>query len=159
MGRLHFALKYSVSIKLVIAGYGPLESYIKSRISANIEFIGFVKDTKKNEFIKGAEFVIVPSECYESFPMAVVEANSLKVMVLASCLGSLAELVKEGETGLLFKPGDVDDLRGKVEFLVQHPEECRRMGENAYHFVQAHFSKEDNYKTLMSIYESALQLE
>jgi glycosyltransferase involved in cell wall biosynthesis len=153
------AFQNSASIKLVVAGYGPLENFVKNRISDNIEFIGFVKDAQKNEFIKGAEFVIVPSEWYESFPMAVVEANSLKVMILASCLGSLAELIKEGKTGLLFKPGDVDDLKEKVDFLSQHPEECRRMGDNAYHFTQTYFSKENNYKILMSIYESVLPLK
>ena len=152
------AFRNITSFKLKIAGSGPLVSLVKSRLSSIIEYVGFVQGDEKNALIEGAQFVVFPTEVYENFSRPVLEANGLKTMVLASSLVSLHGLIKENETGLFFMSGDINDLRNKVEFLSLHPEECQRMGKNGRNFAGSYaFSKEKNYKTLMLIYESALQ--
>ena len=51
--------------------------------------------------------------------------------VIASRLGGSLELVKEGETGLLFEAGNAEDLKNKVAFFFEHPEKIVEFGENA----------------------------
>ena len=62
------------------------------------------------EHVRRARAVVMPSIWYEVFPRIVAEAYALGVPVIASRLGSLAEVVADGETGLLFEPGDAADL-------------------------------------------------
>ena len=69
----------------------------------------------------------------------------------------MKEIINEGETGLLFKPGDPDDLAVKVRWAVEHPEEMHRMGENAGVEYVKKYSPEVNYQQLMRIYESVIQ--
>ena len=60
-----------------------------------------------------AEFLIVPSECYENFPLVAAEAFSLGLPVIASRLGSLAEIVRDGVNGISFTAGNTAELRKK----------------------------------------------
>jgi hypothetical protein len=81
-----------------------------------------------------------------------IEAFAHGVPVLASRLGSMAEIVEDGVTGLLFEPGDPRDLAAKATWLARHPEECRRMGLAARKaFEKVHARLE--LRPLMRIYE------
>ena len=73
-----------------------------------------------------------------------------------SQLGSLAEIVEDGVTGLHFTPGDAQDLAAKVRWLSEHPDERARMGENARREYEEKYTPERNYEMLMDIYEQAI---
>lgn len=77
------------------------------------------------------DVLINPSKTSESFGMVVIEAYSHGVPVLASAIGALPELIKEGETGWLFRSGDKLDLKNKIinilgdqEQLVEYRQNC-----------------------------------
>ncbi len=76
--------------------------------------------------------------------------------VVASRLGSMEEIVEDGTTGLLFEAGNVEDLAEKAIWMVEHPNECRRMGENARRIYKEQYVPEKNYKMLMKIYQDVL---
>jgi glycosyltransferase involved in cell wall biosynthesis len=76
-----------------------LKSEIQNRNIPNVQFLGFVDEIEKKEMMGGASFLVVPSQCYENFPRIIVEAFSYGIPVVASRLGSLAEIVEEGKVG------------------------------------------------------------
>ena len=97
--------------------------------------------------------MIFPSECYENFPMAISEAYSLGVPVVAAEMGSVCEIVEEAKTGLLFEPGDAAGLKEKIVYLMKNHSLLEEMGHNAYNYAVLHFSEESGYKKLIEIYE------
>jgi glycosyltransferase involved in cell wall biosynthesis len=68
----------------------------------------------------------------------------------------MAEIIKDGVTGLHFEPGNSDDLAAKVCWMNDHPDECRQMGYNARREFEAKYTPERNYEMLMKIYQEAI---
>ena len=77
----------------------------------------------------------LPSVGPDPCPTAVMEAMSTGCPVIASRIGGLADLVEDGETGLLIQPGDPFELRQAIERLLADPELRNRMGQAALHKV------------------------
>ena len=107
--------------------------------------------------MKNSDFVIVPSICYEGFPMAIVEAFACGTPVLCSRLGSMEEIVEDGVTGLHFEAGNAQDLAEKAQWLIDNPERTREMGQNARNEYLAKYTPEKNYEMLMDIYQQAIE--
>jgi len=100
----------------------------------------------------------MPSLCYESFPVTLIEAMAMGTPVIATNIGALGYLVKNLETGILTSPGDVEDLANKITWLWEHDEERKTMGENARKEFEEKYTPEKNYKMLMNIYEKAIDM-
>ena len=107
--------------------------------------------------MKGAKALIFPSECYENFPMAIVEAFATGLPVIASRLGAMAELVDEGHTGLLFEASNPENLAAKVEWAWTHQRKMAEMGYEARLEYKAKYTAERNYEILMEIYRKAIE--
>ena len=103
-----------------------------------------------------AEYLVLPSVCYENFPLALVEAFACKVPVIASRLGAMAELIEDGQTGLLFDPGSAVDLAAKIKWAEANRKHMREMGENARIVYESKYTPEKNYRQLIAIYAAAL---
>lgn len=101
--------------------------------------------------------LVVPSICYENFPRTVVEAYASGLPVIASRIGALAEIVRDGETGLLFEPGNAEDLAAKMAWAQANPDALRRMGANARLEYERLYTPERNYQMLMQIYQDAIE--
>ena len=147
-------------IRLQIAGDGPLLDFLKKQKAIadqeHVELLGLCSAEKVNELMCDAKFLVVPSILYEGFPMVVVEAFSCGLPVIASRLGSLAEIVQDGRTGLLFTPGDPQDLAAKVEWAYAHPDKMEEMGRAARREYESKYTAEVNYRILLRIYQQAL---
>jgi len=104
------------------------------------------------EAMRRALFVVVPSVCYENFPLAIVEAFASGTPVLASRLGAMAEIVDDGRTGRLFTAGDAADLARAMAWMTAHPGECAAMGRAARSAFEARYTADTNFAMLMSIY-------
>lgn len=107
--------------------------------------------------IKSAPFLIVPSTCYEGFPMVIVEAFASGTPVICSRLGSMAEIVADGLTGFHFNPGDSRDLSEKVNYLLANPELAMWMGKNAREEYLQKYTPEKNLEMLIEIYRQAIE--
>lgn len=144
-----------LKVPLKIAGIGPLECelrrYIHEKDIRNIQFTGFISGEAKWEFLRNSRFVVVPSECYETFGMVVVEAYAAGKPVVASNLGGLPALVESGKSGLLFNPASSTDLARQSEFLWSAPTVCAQMGQYARTAVETKFSPDAAYKQLIDI--------
>ncbi|HXG31487.1 MAG TPA: glycosyltransferase family 4 protein, partial [Thermodesulfobacteriota bacterium] len=99
-----------------------------------------------------SQVLVFPSEWYEGFPMTVAESYACGLPVIASRLGAMAEIVDDGRTGLLFEPGNPEDLAAKVEWAWTHPKEMAEMGQEARREYEERYTAERNYEILMGIY-------
>jgi len=150
------------NIPLKIRGDGRLltetQDFIKKNHLESVEIVGRLSNEELITLIKGAMFLVWPSEgYYETFGLVAIEAFACGVPVIASRLGSMSELVKDGKTGLLFEPGDEKDLAVKIKFLLNNPDECKRMGEEARREFENKYTAERNYRLLMEIYDNTLK--
>jgi len=145
--------------RLAVVGDGPERDALARRAEGldGIELIGRLDHDAALDRIKQAAFLAQPSRCFETFGRTIIEAFACARPVLASRLGAMAELVDDGRTGLLFKPGSARDLAAKARWLLDHPAECARMGREARAEYEAKYTAEANYPQLMTIYEKAIE--
>jgi glycosyltransferase involved in cell wall biosynthesis len=103
----------------------------------------------------GARFLIFSSESYEPFPLTIVEAFSQGTPVLAADLESVAALVKDGQTGLRFTPGDAADLAAKAALMSSNTQSYGTMRRECRHIYEERYTETINYRMLMDIYAKA----
>jgi len=146
---------------LDLIGEGPegeslRESVIRHGMQEKIIFHGQQPFAETQKKIAGSRLLVLPSVCFEGFPMVIREAFALGVPLAASRLGSMASLIQDGENGVLFNPGDERDLFQIVSSLWGDHASLSRMGEIARHTFENQYKAEKNIKTLMSIYGQAI---
>ena len=152
----------SVKLPLKIIGDGPLREEMErtthNQSIKNVEFLGHCSSEKCQEYMQTAKLLLVPSQCYENFPRVIAEAFSCGVPVVASRLGSLAEIVEDGKTGILFEPQDIASFIQKIDWAMTHEKELNAMGANARRIFEERYTAEQNYQQLMKIYQNAILL-
>jgi exopolysaccharide biosynthesis WecB/TagA/CpsF family protein len=148
-------------IPLLIVGGGlertQLEAEAVRRNLAAIRFLGQLPRDKAVAAIRGARFLVFPSEWYENFPVTIAESFACGVPVICSRLGAMQEIVDDGRTGLHFTAGDAEDLAQKVAWAWNHPELMREMGKEARQAYESQYTAEKNYPILMKIYEQTIR--
>lgn len=146
-------------IPLKIIGEGPLLADLQRiaapRSPAAVEFWGRLPRREMLSRLRGAACLVLPSECYETFGLVAVEAFACGVPVIASRLGAMEEIVQEGRSGLLFTPGNAQDLAEKVLWAKANRERMQEMGRNARKEYETKYTAEQNYRILMEIYQRA----
>jgi glycosyltransferase involved in cell wall biosynthesis len=148
-------------ICLRVLGDGPMRQELESQVQnlglSQVRFEGGVGHKTVLEAMRGARFLVVPSECYENFPMAIVEAFACSAPIIAADVGAIREIVTNGHTGLHFVSGSAQDLAGKVEWAWTHPREMEAMGRAGRAEFEAKYTAEQNYRMLMAIYAQAMR--
>ena len=115
--------------QFAIAGDASRMPGLAASAPSNVAFRGFLSGAAKAEFLRRSRIVVVPSVCLEGFPNVITDAMSRGLPVVCSRLGCLGEIVEDGVTGLTFEPGSADDLTARLRYLLDRPQECRRMGQ------------------------------
>jgi glycosyltransferase involved in cell wall biosynthesis len=147
-------------IPLHIIGDGlqrrELEEQARLRGLSTVCFRGQVTRAQTLEAMREARFLVLPSECYENFPMTIAEAFASGTPVLCSRMGAMQDLVEHGRTGLHFTPGDPASLAAQVMWAWERPERLAVMGHEARLEYNAKFSAERNIETLLNIYHRSI---
>jgi len=152
-------LQNNLQIPLKIVGDGPLREVLQARVEATglenaIQSLGWQDKSAVLSLMCSANFLVFPSTWYEGFPVTILEAFACGLPVLASRLGSMAEMVEDGVTGLHFEAGNSADLANKIQWAYEHPKEMICMGKNARRIYEAQYTPEANYQQLMAIYRT-----
>jgi len=144
------------SIPLRIAGEGPLISEIAKSVDAidpsGRTFMGPLSPQDVIRAMQGARFLVFPSVWFETFGLSMVEAFACRLPVIASRLGSMAEIVTDGLTGLHFSAGDPVDLAAKVDWAWTHPQEMEEMGGNARKEYETKYTADRNYEHILGLW-------
>lgn len=144
-------------VPLKIVGDGPLESQVVEAVKKLdcVEWLGRRSMEEVYALMGEAMFLIFPSKWYETFGRVVVEAFAKGTPVIAANIGAISELIEHGRTGLLFCPGDSEDLAAKVEWALAHPGELTQMRQEARIEFEIKYTAKENYRRLMEIYTLA----
>lgn len=150
-------IKRGYQLKVVCAGTGPSESTIKKRavknkISEHVEFLGFVKDVAP--LIDAADAVTLVSG-QDCFGISLLEGCARGKPGIAPRNSGPGVIVDDGTTGLLFEEDNAQDLADKIIYLIEHPDERRRMGEAAAVRIATVFSPEQVFQKITALYRSA----
>jgi L-malate glycosyltransferase len=107
--KIFAAVRKALPATLVLVGDGPDRDAAEQAVDGNglrkdVRFLGKVEDV--GDVLRGADLFLLPSAT-ESFGLAALEAMACAVPVIASDVGGIPEVVKDGESGFLAPPGDV----------------------------------------------------
>lgn len=139
---------------LKVVGDGPLNTTEWTR---GAEWLGHQSHESVIKLMKNAAVLVFPSVWYECAPMTILEAFACGLPVIASNIGSIPELVTDHHNGLLFRPGDAEDLARKVRWALDNPERMQEMRAAARREYETKYTAEINYKRLIKIYEMAIE--
>ncbi|MEM6256429.1 MAG: glycosyltransferase [Cyanobacteria bacterium P01_D01_bin.156] len=153
--------KLHTKVPLKIVGAGPLASEVEAAAKRfdSVEYLGRRPLSEVYDLMGEAKFFVFPSKWYETFGRVAIEAYAKGTPILASRIGAITELVKPYETGLLFEPGDANDLVTQVEWVLNHPDDWQKIRKQARQEFEACYTASLNYKRLMEIYQKAIALK
>ncbi|MGY6411711.1 MAG: glycosyltransferase family 4 protein [Alkalilacustris sp.] len=127
--------------RLTLVGDGPDRTKLEGRaaglgLTDAVRFTGYLDQDKVAAALAEADMLVLPSFS-EGLPVVLMEALASRIPVIATQVAGVAELVRDGETGLLVPAGDVDSLADGLDRLLSDPDLCRRMGEAGREVVLA----------------------
>ena len=147
----------SHALKIIGFSIDDYEEQLKNSLKnkkTGIEFLGKKDFEAIVPYLKTCLCTVVPAEGYDNFPNVILESFAFKKPVIATNIGSLPELVENGKTGLTFDYASVESLQEKIHYAFNHPDEIKRMGENAYQDLLHKYSAEQHYSQLIQVYET-----
>ena len=150
------AMQQVPEVRLQVAGDGPQRAALEQRARDlnldNVEFLGHLSGETLQRHIATARFTVFPSHAYETLGKSILESYAWGRTVVASDLGSRRELVRDGQTGLLFPVGNVQKLGQTISLLAHHPELAARLGAAGRTLLRHHHSPEGHYSKLLALY-------
>jgi len=147
-------------LRLVIVGEGPDQGAIQSmadrlNLTPRIVFAGQRADMAN--VYAGFDVFVLPS-LNEGLPMTVLEAMAASRPVIASKIGAIPTVVRDGETGLLVDPKNVVGLRAALDRLLSDPALSSRLAVQGHAWVRRHFTSDAMAENYLRMYESVLGL-
>jgi glycosyltransferase involved in cell wall biosynthesis len=157
VGDLLRSMQRVPQMRLVIAGDGPqrveLQALAVSLGLSNVDFVGQVGRAERDSLIARSRFTVLPSHAYETLGKTILESYAEGRAVVASDMGSRREMVRDGETGLLYRTGDVNQLAEAIQSLGAKPELAEQMGRAGRETVRQRNAPEAHYQRLLGLYE------
>ncbi len=139
-----------------IVGTGPEEEALKQRVvqtGANVKFLGYKSGAELHALVQAARAVVLPSEWYENAPMSILESYALGRPVIGAAIGGIPELIREDETGISFKSGDVDALAAALRRIADMPDaQVAHRGRSGRQWVENEFTVECYLERLLALY-------
>jgi glycosyltransferase involved in cell wall biosynthesis len=134
-----------------------LERHVRDpAISRRIVIHGQKPATEIDAYRRRAFTTVVPSR-YETFGYTAIEAMRLGCPLVAADSGGLREILRDGETGLLFRSGDPQSLAAQIERLLAAPDLAVRLGEAARREVSTHYNPVSIAETTLDLYASVVE--
>lgn len=134
-------------------GVRDLEERIESAdLKREVVLVSGVSGQEFYSYVKNAAFTVVPSLCYDNQPNAILESYACGKPVIGSRRGGIEEVVRDGETGLLFEAGAADDLAEKIAWIAGHHRERLTMGRNGRGLVEDQHNSELHFQKLMGVF-------
>lgn len=139
--------------ELIVCGTGPLEQWCTEFISENnikrIKLMGFIPNSEAIKIVGESKAIVLPTQCYEGFPMTIVEAASVGTPVIGSAIGNVGSIIQEGITGYQFNNKSSESLKNVImtsEFDIN---------DQVYEVYVKQYTKETNYRQLLECYQRA----
>jgi len=159
-------LKEYSGLRYSVLGDGHLKSYLEHLIRKKgaqhrIKLLGWGTQDDVIELLKTADVFVLPSLTAadgneEGIPNAIKEAMATGIPVVSTFHAGIAELVDDGKTGFLVPSGDSQSLAQRIEYLLNNPEERRKMGVLGRKRVEAEYDTDKLNDRLIEIFYELL---
>lgn len=154
------------SVRVDLVGSGPLEASVKALVLAaglgdRVTFHGAQPEEVVRRMVAGSDALVQPSVVapdgdMDGIPNALIEAMALGVPVVSTAVSGIPELVRDGVTGVLVRPGDPEALAAGIRRVIEDPEASRERAAAALAKVGAEFEIADSAATMTRLLERAL---
>ncbi len=147
-------------VHLHIGGGGTLAAELQQQaevldLATRVHFYGRIPYPKVLSFLQSLAIFVMPSRS-ESFGVAALEAQACGLPVVASRVGGLPEVVREGTTGLLVPPGDPQALANAIIALLDDPQWRATIGRAGRQWVLDNYQWQASVERMLTVYEQAL---
>jgi glycosyltransferase involved in cell wall biosynthesis len=122
------------NVKMVITGDGPQQNYMMKRMPGAV-FTGKLINSGLHRIYASCDIFLFPS-ITETFGNVNLEALASGLPVVAAAKGGQCGIVKEGETGFLVEPKNIDAFCEKLDYLVNNPKALKKMSSNAVEYAR-----------------------
>jgi glycosyltransferase involved in cell wall biosynthesis len=144
---------------LMLVGEGPEEEKIRQqvrdrRLGHRVRFLGLRSDIPR---LLAASDVFLLTSVSEGIPVTLIEAMAAGLPVVSTRVGGVAEVVQDGETGLLAPAGDEEALAQKVLHLADRPDLCRQLGQRGRDRANRLFSERQMHAGYLRLYAEMLR--
>jgi len=148
--------KECTNLKLVIAGSGDYELYLKSlaRNTSDILFVGFIRSPNTKKFLYENSLAVVVPSLHETFPLVPLEAMAHRKPVIGTDVGDLQLMIKHGKSGFLARRGNSGDLAKFITLLHHDSDLRRRMGNFGRKKVEEEFTVDRMVSETLEVYKS-----
>ncbi len=149
--------QHRLNVPLLIAGDGPEADRVRRETASlpMVRMVGRVPRHQLMDLMKDARILVVPSSSFEGFPVTLLEGLATGCPIVASRVGAIPEIVREGEEAILVPPGDPDAIARAIGELWQSEEARQRLGIGARAAFRERFSPEASQEALLRIYREA----
>ncbi|GAW36140.1 glycogen synthase [Roseovarius sp. A-2] len=142
-------------LRLTLVGDGPECECLQARaqgLGDHVDFVGYKSQDEVAALLHEATALVLPSFA-EGLPVVLMEALAARVPVVTTRIAGVAELVEDGESGLLVSPGDAVALRAALTRVLGDPALRRRMGEAGRARVVEEFASDSEAAWLARLFE------
>ncbi len=150
------AARICPDIPFVVAGNCDAMPQARELAPCNVTLLGALPSQELGVLYDKARIFILPSIWYEGFPTVLLEAMSFGLPVVCSRIGGLPEIVEDKKTGLLYEPGNAEELADCIRTLWRNPDLCKKLGAAGRLRVQEKYAAEKLLNRLIGIYEKVI---
>jgi glycosyltransferase involved in cell wall biosynthesis len=148
-------------IRLLVAGEGEYREALRQQVEAlrlhdTVQFLGFVDDVYR--LLATCDAFVLPSQT-EGMPIAVLEAMSFGVPIVASCVGSIPDIARRDREAVLVEPSDEQELTEALRRVLRDGALRRQLGTNARARFLAEFTAERMAERYLEFYQAVLHPE
>ena len=119
--------------------------------------MGFLNNDNKWDILQNAQSVIIPSLCYEVFPIVLIESMAAGIPVVVSNNGNLSCIVEPDKNAFLFDPQDKEDLKRKLLQIWENERLKNEMGKCGKEIFERRYSQKVFYNELKEIYQKVIE--
>jgi glycosyltransferase involved in cell wall biosynthesis len=139
---------YAAEVKARVRQYG---------CDTQVQFLTSLPQQQLAEYMRQVGVFVLPTYS-EGLPRVVFEAMSAGLPIISTPVSGIPEIVQEGVTGFLIRPGDETALAAKMRWCLEHPDVVKAIGRAAYAFARATFSTEKYLDGYCRMFETARSL-
>ncbi len=152
--------KISDKIVFLVAGDGEERLELQKMaqgfgIEGQVRWLGYLRDGELEMFYRSLDLMVLPSR-WEGFPLALIEAQSYGIPVLASAVDGSVEALDFGRSGFLLPPDDEDAWAGALEKFLSDPAVCREYGARGQAFARRALTSAVMARNTNAVYEKVL---
>lgn len=150
--------KHGLAVKLNILGEGNLRAYYQGLVKdlglePAVSFFGQIKDKELVKFYNDCDVFVLPSiNQGEAFGLVLLEALACSRPIIASNLPGVRSVFKNGREGLLVRPNDINDLVGRLKFILINDKLAKKMGRAGRKLVENKYAWEKIGRDLDLLY-------